>query len=42
MGWMGMGVVMQHNTPHEHANTLSLDDNIKVSKGSTTALCIDG
>jgi hypothetical protein len=40
---MGTGVVMQdHKKLCDHAWILSLDSGMKVSEGSTTALCTDG
>jgi hypothetical protein len=35
---MGMGVVKQYDTLHEHARTLSLDGNTEAVENSTTAL----
>jgi hypothetical protein len=42
-GLVAMAVDMQHgDTPCEHATVLSLDGGMKVSEGSTEALCVDG
>jgi hypothetical protein len=39
-GLVGMGVVMQHgDTSCEHARVLSLDGSVKMTEGSTGALC---
>jgi len=38
---MGIVIVTQHtDTPHEHAEMLSLDGGMKIMEGSTIVLCL--
>ena len=41
VGHMGIVIVTQHtDTPHEHAEMLSLDGGMKIMEGSTIVLCL--
>jgi hypothetical protein len=37
----GTGIVMEHDTHHEHVGMLSLHGSMKVLEGSAKVLCVD-